>query len=386
MKSRLINAYARVRADVFGAHPESFINALAAKGTEMWNVMRVDDNTLSFDAYEQALPQIEILAEEHSVLLKVKKYREETRRIMKTRYKLLLLAVAAGLVLFISSLFIWQIEIHGESRLSKGEILRALEDGGVYVGSFWPAIKADKVRGIVMPKLPEIGWMTVNISGSRAVVLLNERQPKPKLYSEEEAASLLAAKTGILRRVSALNGLELVKPGQAVTVGEVLVDGRLGSVMGKERFVCARGSVMADTWSEINAVCPEEMDLKTAQGIVRHRFAIVLGKRRINLYISSGKAIDECDKIISNKTLGMDGHFALPIRFVHEKMMPYESSPGVAYDREAMGRSLLKMLDKDTEGQILQSSFTESYAQGLYVLTLRAHCVENIAIAQKLFS
>ena len=51
-------------------------------------------------------------------------------------------------------------------------------------------------------------------------------------------------------------------------------------------------------WYEIDSVCPEQMDLKSGNGLARHRFALVLGKRRINFYISSGKAIDECDKII----------------------------------------------------------------------------------------
>ena len=39
------------------------------------------------------------------------------------------------------------------------------------------------------------------------------------------------------------------------------------------------------TWYEIDSVCPEEMDIKTQNGLVRHRFALVFGKRRINLYI-----------------------------------------------------------------------------------------------------
>ena len=69
--------------------------------------------------------------------------------------------------------------------------------------------------------------------------------------------------------------------------------------MGTERLVRARGSVMADTWYEIDAVCPEEMEIKTDIGLARHCFSQVLGKRRINFYISSGKAIDECDKIIN---------------------------------------------------------------------------------------
>ncbi|MBQ2960737.1 MAG: sporulation protein YqfD [Oscillospiraceae bacterium] len=374
----------RIRLQIFAALPESYINAAAASGIEIWRLKRIDSNTLCFDAFESSLEMLEQLAKACSAEIEVFRYRAVRRRILKSRWLLLLLCLGMGTLLLISSLFIWKVEVHGNSHLSKGEILRVLEDSGIYVGRFWPGIKADDVRGEFMPKLPDVGWMTVNISGSRAVVLINERQQKPEIYDEAAAADLIASKTGLLRRVSVLNGKAAVEPGQAVVVGEKLADGRLESIMGSERLVRARGSVMADTWYEIDSVCPEEMELKSQRGISRHRFALVLGKRRINFYISSGKAIDECDKIINDYTLGVEGHFALPLRLVHEVIIPYESTAGKGYDTEEMGRSLLATLDSSVEGQILQSSLTESFARGLYVLTLRAHCIENIAQTQEL--
>ena len=378
------NMYSKMRVEVFGALPEAMLNAAAFSGIELWNLERVGENSLSFEVYESCLEELETLADSCSAELKIIKYSEEKRRVLKKRYALLLLVLGAGLLLFVSSLFIWQIEVHGNSRLSRGEILRALEDSGVYVGRFWPGMKADDVRSVFMPKLPEVAWMTVNISGSRAVVLINEREPKPEIYEEAGAADLVASKTGLLRRVSVLSGKTVAEPGQAVTAGEKLAEGRLESIMGTERLVHARGSAMADTWYEIDAVCPEELDLKNQTAVVRHRFALVFGKRRINLYISSGKAIDECDKIINDYTLGVEGHFALPVRLIHEKIVAYDSVPGIGYDKGAMGRSLLSALQSETEGQVLQSSLTESFADGLFVLTLRAHCVENIAMTQKI--
>ena len=380
------NAYAKAGVQIFGAYPESFINMAVTNGIELWNLKRADDNTLLFDTYESCEASLKMLAEKCCVELELIRYRDKSRKIFKNRYLLLILCLGLGLCLFVSSLFIWRIEIHGNERLSRGEILRALEDSGVYVGRFWPGIRADPVRSSFIPALEDVAWMTVNINGSRAVVLINERMPKPEIYEESDAADLVAAKTGLVRRVSVLNGNEAVEAGQAVTTGEILVNGHLGSIMGNERRVRARGTVMADVWYEIDSVCPEEMALKTSAGVPRHRFALAFGKRRINLYISSGKAIDECDKIIKDKTVGLEGHFALPIRFIHETIVPYETETGNAYDMEAMGRFLLSWLLGQTEGQILQSSFTESNCHGLYVLTLRAHCVENIAQTQQIVS
>ena len=386
MKRTKSETQARVKATVFAAFPEGLLNSAAAKGIELWQIEKINDNTVSFEMYESRLSELEELARSCGAELTVHKYRDKSRRLIKKRLILLpMLGIVAALVL-VSSLFVWQIEIHGNRKLSRGEILRALEDSGLYYGCFWPGLNADDIRSRMLPELQKLAWMTVNVSGSRAVVLVNERMEKPEIYNESAAADLVASKTGLIRRVSVLQGKAAVSPGQAVTAGETLASGSLDSIMGTVRTVRSKGSVMADTWYEIDAVCPEEMQLKTDFGLSRHRFAIVLGKRRINFYISSGKAIDECDKIINDYNIGIKGHFALPIRFIHETILPYESSPGPGYDKEAMGRSLCSELESRTEGQLLQRSLTESFARGLYVLTLRAHCVENIAMTQEIVS
>ena len=139
---------------------------------------------------------------------------------------------------------------------------------------------------------------------------------------------------------------------------------------------------MAETWCEKQAVCPVEEEIKSEKSMSLHRFALIFGKRRINFYISSGKAIDGCDKIIDEYTLGLRGLFALPVRLVHERLVPYALSPGSGCDSQAMGRRLINWLEENTQGQILQSSLTESDAGGLHIVTLRAHCMENIALAQ----
>ena len=171
------------------------------------------------------------------------------------------------------------------------------------------------------------------------------------------------------------------EPGQIVAEGQLLVSGDLESLAGARRAVCARGSVMADTWYELSAVCPIKETLKTPVGLPRSRFALVFGKRRLNLYIGSGKTIDGCDKIISEYTLGLEGLFSTPIRLVRERFVPYRTSAGEDYDTAETGRRLYALLEGRTEGQILESALTPGRAGELYVLTLRAHCTENIAKA-----
>ena len=371
-----------VRLQIFGAFPAGVLNTAAADGIELWDMESKDENTLCLSAYEGRLERLCQIAQRAGcevVIIRRVGGRDGLRKLLRRPALLTGLALTV-LFLFCSSLFIWDVEVRGAERLERGEILCALEDSGFGVGSFWPGVNTDLLRSEVMVRLPEIGWMTVNVGGSRATVVIVERQPKPEMYDPAAAADLIAVRDGLVKRVNVLAGSPQVSKGEIVMAGQTLIGCRTESVNGEARSVHARGSVMADTWYELSAVCPVKVWLETPAGLPHSRFAVVFGKRRLNLYIGSGKTIDGCDKIISEYTLGIPGLFSTPIRLMRERFVPYKTSAGDDYDPNETGRRLYALLESRTEGQILESSLTPGRAGELYVLTLRAHCTENIAV------
>jgi len=371
----------RLSLELFGAFPAGILNSAAAEGLAVWNVESVNENTVRLHTWEECLPEFQRLAEKGACEIRILNRvggRGARRRILH-RPALLIGAAMMVALLLVSSLFVWDVEVRGTKQLSRGRVLRTLEDCGFGVGSFWPGLNTELLRSEVMLRLPEIGWMTVNVSGSRAVVAVVERTEKPEMYEGDAPADLVAARDGLVRRVNTLAGRPAVREGQIVTKGELLIGGDLESLTGEARYVRAKGAVMADTWYEISAVCPEKELLKTPTGVPHSRFALIVGKKRVNLYIGSGKTIDGCDKIISEYTLGLEGLFSTPIRLVRERFVPYKTAPGDDYDPGGTGRRLYAMLEERTEGQILSYTLSPGRSGEKHVLTLRAHCTENIA-------
>ncbi len=370
-----------VRLEIFGALPAGLLNAAAAEGAALWRVESVDENTLRLCCWERQLPVFERLASRAGCELRILSRRGGSGNLRFARRRAVLLTGLglAALAVAVSLLFVWQIEVRGNRRLSRGEVLRALSDCGFTVGSFWPGTDTEKLKSGVQLVCPEIGWMSVNVSGSRALVLIVERTEKPTIAAEGTSAELVAARSGVVRRVSVLEGQAKVAPGQVVTAGEVLASGKLESLANGTRAVRARGGVMAETWRELIAVRPAAETLKRPRELGFSRFALVFGKRRVNLYFGSGKALDGCDKIVAEYTLGIRGLFSTPLRLVREQIVPYDSEVGTDADFEGMAARLSAMLTADTEGQILDSSVSRAAARGLLVVTLRAHCIENIA-------
>lgn len=367
--------------ELCGAFPETVLNACAAGALVIWDMECVNEYTLRFTVYEGSLPELRTIAERCMCEMNMISMSggSRGRKLFLRRRWLIIFAVMTAALLMTSSLFIWKIDVRGCETLSKGEVLRALSESGVELGTYWPSLSTDMVRSEMIMRLPKIAWMTVNVNGSRATVLISERQEKPEIYIESDPADIVASKTGIISNMSVLNGRSVTKQGNSVMKGETLVSGLMDSITNEPRLVRAEAQVIASTWTELNSVCPAETEYKTERRASHSRFALRFGKKRINLFFGGGNDIDDCDKIVYEYNLGIEGFFAMPVTLIREKLVPYKSELRRTGELAAMEERLYGILEAGIDGQIIESSISSGETEGLYMVTLRAECLENIA-------
>jgi similar to stage IV sporulation protein len=258
-------------------------------------------------------------------------------------------------------------------------VLRALEECGVQEGTWWPGLSTDAVRSGMLLRLPELAWMTVNVSGSLARVTIVERMERPEIYQEADAADIVAAQAGIVSDMTVLNGHPLVSRGSAVLPGETLVTGAMDSLSHPTRYVRAAAEVYADTWYEWTAVEPLPATAEVQARKRYQRFALQYGKKRCILFGRSRKALDGYDKIVHEYNIGIQGLFALPIRLIREEYRVDDSCEAIATVETDREKRLEQKLSDRIDGTVLQVR-TESFEKnGCLYTTLRAHCRENIA-------
>ncbi len=370
-------------AELCGPEPEALLERCRAAGLQLWDISPLDKCTLRIVLWQRDLTDLEQLCAAQGFALKVRSLRggSRNRELLRRRKGLLLGILLAVLLLFASSLFVWQIEVTGCEQVSAGRILRALAACGVEPGAFRPAIDPELVKSRVLTELPELEWLTVNISGSRARVLLREREERPKLLSEMQQDDLCAARSGIVLQITALSGQSRVEPGDAVLEGEILISAERESLSGDLRQEPALGEVQAETWYEISSVCPLEMLQIREKNGSSSSVSLQIGKKRWILWPGSRKGLDECDKIVHEYTLGMDGLFSTPLRLIRTTGHPRAETELLAPREEEMKAALLQGLEERIEGKILDHAFSVGRSDGLLIVTLRARCLENIARA-----
>ena len=228
----------------------------------------------------------------------------------------------------------------------------------------------------------------MNIYGSRAEVIVRERIPKPEIWYENEAADVIAGRTGFVRSVRALCGTPLVRPGSAVLAGETLISGDVDSVWGGRHSLHATGAVRAETFYVLRAKTPLEVLEKRPTGDARSRWALLIGKNRYNFYRDCSISGPGCDRIKTEWSCSLGTLFSLPLRLVRETERPYTLERGER-DQNLARRELEELLRArlrsalGQDGTVTEERFDAVAADGCLTVTLRARCEEDIAVEQK---
>lgn len=373
---------------VTGIQPVTFLNHCTAHSIPFEQTEPVDECTLRLWIPNRLTAEATAVASRCGCTLVVHRSTggQPNLRRLRRRLGLVLGGIGMLLLLFVSSLFIWDIQVvDNDSALSEREILRVLEEeAGVGLGSFWPGLSSDMIRAAALPELPELCWLAVNVHGSRAQVVVRAAVDIPEQLEEDAAVQITAERSGVIESIHVQEGEAQVKPGDAVLAGDVLVSGLRSGGFEGPRIVRAQAEVVGRTWYEMTLRAPLERQRKQPSGTKNYRFALIFGKRRINFYFDSGILHGNCDKITRIRPLELKGVFSLPLAVVTETEIPWIGYADRAAEdllANAMEQQLTEELLRQIgpEGEIAASRFDRAVVENMLVVTLRAECLQSIA-------
>lgn len=204
--------------EVSGAQPERILNYCSENRIEFWNASPCRDFSITFCVHASDVDSL--LAQSGKNGLAVKLISEAGGRKLvlgaKRRAVFLLAFVFCVSLAAVSSLFLWKIEISGNDKLSDAEILRKLSECGVDYGAYWPALSSDEIRSRIVSEMPEIAWLSLNVRSSKAEIIVHERIDKPDIVNEKAPCDIIASKSGVIRKMSVLEGESAAIVGNAV--------------------------------------------------------------------------------------------------------------------------------------------------------------------------
>ena len=374
-----------VRAEVTCPYPERFINLCAQHDIEFWDLEKIKPDVMRVFVHISGFTKLRELSKRAGFHVKAAKKEGVPFFLLRIRKRYLLLA---GMLLCFAavqalSLFIWEIEVHGNENVPAEIILKAVGEMGVGIGSFGPAVFSEAFSNDIILKIPELSWIAVNVRGSHADILVRERIPAPEIIDENEPTEVYAKKTGIIVKMHVLAGEGKVKAGDTVVAGDILVGAALDSISSGRRFVHALAEVYARIWYEKTYCMPLETSGKEYTGNVKRRFSAVIVDKKINFFTNSGIRFINYDKITRENKLRLPTGNVLPVTFITEEFKEYKRikrTVDVQAAEEILREELLADLKAESgNGAIVETSYEAKVKNGVLYVTLHAECIEEIA-------
>ena len=328
-----------------------------------------------------------LLCEREGIAVEVRQRRGLPALVLRYRNRLGLLIGFFLLVLLLtlSRGVIWRIRIEGNERLSEAHILELLAENGVELGSSLRNFEPDLVEGSLLLAEKDISWISLYTVGTTLNVQVRETERGEA--AETGAANLVALCDGVIERVEARDGSVVVKKGDVVRRGELLVSGVYDTPLGGTlRTAHASGEIYARTTHEFSVKIPLLYEQKVYTGREWCEKRIIFFAKKIKVFTNSRNAPPTCDIIYYEDKLSFFGGEELPFGINTVLYREYATQKVSLSPQRATEQALLE-IEKELAAlsgrcELLEKKFVFELTDEAYFLKCYVTCVENIAVTQ----
>lgn len=319
---------------VEGYYIERFINTCISKGIFFWRMKRAKSTIMYMNIGAEEFKQAIKIAKKHGCKIQINK-KHGLPFILK-KYKkrkiffLLLLLVLVSI--YILSRFIWNIEIDGNTTIDRNEIIQALNDGGLNVGTLKSKVNTEEIINQIRYKRDDIAWIGIELTGTNAIVKIVESEVKPEIVNDSDYCNIVASKDGIIEKATAQNGTIMVTNGQEVKKGDIIIAGYMEGKYTDRYYVNAQGEVKAKVTYTQNEKIYKKETKKEKTGNSENKYAIKINNFKINFYKTLSK-YENYDTMYTSKKIKLFSDFYLPIEII--KYTNYEvTNTEITYNEE----------------------------------------------------
>lgn len=280
---KYVRGYLRIR--VSGFSPERFMNLCSNKGILLWKIEREGDvyyMNIHLDGFRALRPIVRKTGTKVAVLERCglpfflpKLFRR------KAFIGGLMLAVAFWMI---SSLFIWDIQTAGNYRITDDVFHAFLREQQVTVGMKKSGLDIGALEKEIRRTFPEITWASARLSGTKLLIEIKENDAPiiTQQAAAEMGSELVTDYDGTIVAIIVRSGVPMVKVGDAVAKGDVLVAGNVpvyneDATVREYLYVDADADIWLEHAMSFSARLPFDYIQKEYTGRTRKRFYLRIG-------------------------------------------------------------------------------------------------------------
>ena len=348
-----ILGYVNIRVE--GFFIERFINICISKKILLWNMKREKSTILYANIGIQDYKKLKNIAKKTKTRINIQSKKGMPFLLHRYRKRKIFVGLLAiiFIALFMMSKFIWNIEIKGNTRISKTEIMEELNKNGLKIGTYKRKLNANSVINKVRLDRGDIAWIGIDIEGTNAIVEIKETSEAPELIDENEYCNIVSNKEGMITKINVQNGTAVVKEGDIVKEGDTLVLGYLEGKYTGIRYVHAKADIEAKIWYSKKEKVFLKQQIQVPTGATEEKYTLNINNFKINFYKTLSK-FENYDTINENKKLMLFSNFYLPIELIKKTNCEYKYEEKI-YTEEELTQITQEKIEKELEEEIVQT-------------------------------
>lgn len=148
-------------------------------------------------------------------------------RSMKSNILTITGAFLLGALIFYQSLFVAEIRVDGYTSITESELRQTLASAGLYEGVRKPE-DYSSIKSAVYENHESVTWVSIYEDGRLIKVTIAEAgKAKEADKADDTPVNIVATRSGMIEKITPLQGNAKVREGDYVNKGDVLISGRL---------------------------------------------------------------------------------------------------------------------------------------------------------------
>ena len=262
---RLFKGYVRIH--IKSISPEYFLERCRINGVFIWELVCLDKGQYQCCLFLKDVFRLKDCARGAGVRL----------RICERR------GLPFFLLLYIMSLFLWDIHFQGNYHYSADTLVRYLDTQNIKYGMKKKNVDCEALEAGMREAFPQITWVSARVSGTRLVIQIKENKIiQDKTAVEEEACDLVSNVSGTITYIMVRQGVPKVKKGEKIEPGQILVSGRVPVISDDEKevsafYVQSQGEILAETGKTYVKEMPLIRKVRYPAGKKRYGLRLIIG-------------------------------------------------------------------------------------------------------------
>lgn len=276
-----------LRFRAYGGYFERFINLAAQNGYSLWGVYKKDQIFYGMTTVKD-YKKLAKTAKKAGVRLRIADKKGFPFLVHRYRNRFGLLIGICFFVLFLLFMqnFVWQIDVVGNQNIQTKQIEDLAKSLGLHTGAYLHNINFEQIQREMELQLPNIAWITVNHNKTKVVIELCESTKIPDMEGEDTPSNLVAKKDGIIKYMEIYSGQKIVKQGDIVSEGDLLVSGIQEDQFQQTHFYPSRGKIIAETYQTKTFSQPLQFSDKQYTGQVKKRHYLDLFGLKVPMFLA----------------------------------------------------------------------------------------------------